>query len=278
LEEVLWKIYESGNPWGEPKSARQKWSDGLNLKDALQGVEVLLYTGCASSYDPRLQHVARSIASILKSAGVNFGVLKSEEKCCGDAVYQAGEEAYLEELVTGNIGTFAKTGASMVVSISPHCFNMFRAVYPKYGAKFRSVHYTELFAELLDSGKLALEQPFEAGVTYHDPCYLSRYHAIQEPPRKLLESVKGVELLEMENSKDNTLCCGGGGGRVFQENQNGRLSDVRVKEASATGAGILATACPYCIQNFEDSSKTTGTNIRVFDVAELIAKSVRAMA
>lgn len=276
LEEVLWKIYESGNPWGEPKNARTKWTEGLRIKDALEGVEVLLYTGCASSYDPRLQKVARAVASILKVAGVDFGVLKAEEKCCGDAVYQSGEDAYLEELVSGNVAAFSKTKASVVVSISPHCFNMFKTVYPKYGATFRAAHYTEFIGELLDAGKIKLNHPVESAVTYHDPCYLSRYHGIEEPPRKLLESVKGLKLVEMTNSRENTLCCGGGGGRVFQESEGERLSNIRVREAAETGAEILATSCPYCIQNFEDSVKNEEKSMRVSDVAEVISASLRS--
>jgi Fe-S oxidoreductase len=275
LEEVLWKVYENGNPWGESKAARAKWAEGLNIKDATNGVDVLLYTGCASSYDPRLQKVAKAVATILKAADIDFGVLKTQEKCCGDAVYQSGEDAYLEELVTENIATFSKTKASVVVSISPHCFNMLKTVYPKYGATFRAVHYTELVSELVDAGKLKLGRSFESTVTYHDPCYLSRYHGIQEPPRKLLESIKGLILLEMANSKENTLCCGGGGGRVFQESDGERLSNIRVREAAETGAQTLATSCPYCIQNFEDSVKNEGKNMQVSDVAELIALSMR---
>jgi Fe-S oxidoreductase len=273
LEEILWKIYENGNPWGENRSARTKWAEALNVKDALNGVDVLLYVGCASSYDPRLQNVAKAVASLLKSAQVDFGVLKTEEKCCGDAVYQSGEEGYLEELVAENIATFSKSKASVVVSISPHCFNMFKTVYPKFGATFRAVHYTELLTDLLDTGKLKLSQPVEDNVTYHDPCYLSRYHGIQEQPRKILESIKGIELLEMSNSRDNTLCCGGGGGHMFLEEDGERLSNVRVREAADTGAQTLATSCPFCIQNFEDSIKTAGNGLRVLDVAELLAKS-----
>jgi len=152
---------------------------------------------------------------------------------------------------------------------------MFKTIYPKYGADFRAVHYTELVAELLDSGKLKLVQPVEGEVTYHDPCYLSRYHGIQEQPRKILESIKGVKLLEMEDSKENTLCCGGGGGRIFQETEGERLSNLRIREAEKSGAHILATSCPYCIQNFEDSVKTEEKSLQISDVAELLALSLR---
>jgi len=277
LEQVLWKIYQSGNPWGENRLNRAKWTEGLNVKDALNGVDVLLYAGCASSYDPRLQSVAKAVASLLKAADIDFGVLKTQEKCCGDAVYQSGEEAYLEELVADNIAAFSKTKASVVVTISPHCLNMFKSVYPKYGGTFRAVHYTELLTDLLDVGKLKLVQPVEDAVTYHDPCYLSRYQGIQEQPRKILESIKGLELIEMKNSRNNTLCCGGGGGHMFVETNGERLSNIRVKEAVETGAQALATSCPYCIQNLEDSVKTTGKDLRVFDVAELMAKSVKSV-
>ena len=275
LEEVLWKVYENGNPWGENKGTRAKWTEGLNIKDAFEGVDVLLYTGCASSYDPRLQNVAKAISSLLKAADVDFGVLKTQEKCCGDAVYQSGEEGYLEELITENVNTFTKTKASVVVSISPHCFNMFKTHYPKYGANFRAVHSTEFLAELIDAGKLKVTQSLNGQVTYHDPCYLSRYHGIREQPRKILESIRGIDLVEMRNSGENTLCCGSGGGHAFMETDGERLSDVRVKEARNTGAQTLATSCPYCIQNFEDSVKTVGNGLRVMDVAELLAKAAR---
>ena len=277
LEEVLWKIYENGNPWGENKAIRAKWTEGLNVKDALNGVEVLLYAGCASSYDPRLQNVSKAVTSLLKAANIDFGVLKTQEKCCGDAVYQSGEEGYLEELITENVAAFSKTGASVVVSISPHCLNMFKTIYPKYGASFRAVHYTELLADLLDAGKLKLTQPIEDTVTYHDPCYLSRYHGIQEQPRRILESIKGIELLEMTNSRNNALCCGAGGGHMFLEADGQRLSDIRIREAAETGAQTLATSCPYCVQSFEDSIKTTGNSLRVSDVAELMAKSLKSV-
>jgi len=235
---------------------------------------VLLYVGCATSYDSRLQRIAQSVVRALKLTHVNFGVLKTQENCCGDAVYQSGEDAYLEDLITGNIATFSKTKASTVVTISPHCYNIFKTLYPRYGGNFRTAHYTEVLVELLDSGKLELTQPVHGVVTYHDPCYLSRYHDIEEPPRKLLESIGGVRLVEMLNRKENTLCCGGGGGRVFQEWDGERLSNVRVREAGETGATVLATSCPYCIQNFEDSTKIVGSDLRVLDVAELVSQAI----
>jgi Fe-S oxidoreductase len=274
LEEAVWKVYENGNPWGESRTSRGRWTDGLEIKDALEGVSALLYTGCISSYDPRLQRTAKALSSILKKADIDFGVLKTEEKCCGEAVYQSGEEGYLEELIVENIETFSKTNASVVLSISPHCFNMFKTIYPKYGATFKVLHYTELLAELLDTGKLRLKHPLELEVTYHDPCYLSRYHGIEEQPRRVLQSIKGIELHEMRNVRGNTLCCGGGGGRIFQETEDERLSNLRVREAAETGAQILATSCPYCIQNFEDSIKTQEKRMEVYDVAELVALSI----
>lgn len=274
LVEVLWNIYKYGNQWGEIRTSRGTWTEGLDIKNALDGVDVLLYTGCIWSQDPRMQRLAKAVSSLLKAADIDFGILKTEEQCCGDAVYQTGDEGYLDKLIMENIANFRKTKASVVVSLSPHCFNMLKTIYPKYGATFRAVHHTELLAELLDAGKLRLKHPVEGGVTYHDPCYLSRYHGIQEQPRKLLESIKGVELLEMGNRKQNALCCGGGGNRIFQGTDGERLSNFRVAEAEETGAQTLATSCPYCIQNFEDSIRISGKSMQVSDVAELLALAI----
>lgn len=274
LEESVWNTYQKGNPFGENKTSRARWTEGLDIKDAFDGVEVLLYVGCISSYDPRLQKTAKAVSTILKAAHVDFGVLKTQEKCCGDTVYQSGEQDFLGDLIAENIANFTKTKASVVVSISPHCFNMFKTIYPKYGAAFRAVHYTEFLAEMLDAGKLKLDTPVELNVTYHDPCYLSRYHGIQEQPRKLLESIKGLQLFEMKNRKENALCCGGGGGRAFQETGGERLSDIRVKDAAETRAQTIATCCPYCIQNLEVGIRTRSVGMRVSDVAELVARSL----
>jgi Fe-S oxidoreductase len=273
LLEASLGVYRNGGHWGESITSRRTWIEGLSIKDALDGVEILLYTGCIPLQDPKLRRVVQAVSTILKAAHIDFGVLKTE-KCCGDTIYQTGEQIYLEQLVKENIASFSKTKASVVVTISPHCSHMFKTIYPRYGATFRGIHYTELLVELLDSGRLRFERQVRQKVTYHDPCYLSRYDGIQEQPRKLLESIKGVELVEMRNTKDNALCCGGGGGRIFQGTNGERLSNILVREAAETGAQTIATCCPYCIQNLGDSIRIRGNDIEIYDLAELIAKGV----
>lgn len=266
LEKAMWGIYDNGNPWGGQKSERSKWADGLGVKDASNGAKVILYIGCISSFDQRLQAVARDMVAILNAANVDFGILR-DEKCCGDVVYSAGEEGFLEELAVENIKKFGETGAERIVSISPHCFNMFRNVYPKFGSMQESLHYTELLAELIDNGKLKLRRE-KGEVTYHDPCYLGRYNGIYDEPRKVLESA-GMKLREMEDSGRFAMCCGGGGGKMWLEGGE-RISVRRVEQASSTGAPQIATSCPYCIQNFEDSVKVIGAKMPVRDVAEIV--------
>lgn len=277
LEAALWSVYENGNPWSGRKKERGKWAEGLSLKDAQKGVKVLLYVGCAASFDRRLQKVAKAVASILQAAKVDFGILGAEETCCGDVVRNIGESEFLRELVEGNIQSFNKTGAETVIAISPHCSNMFKNVYPRFGAKFAAEHYAEYIHRLLDDDKIRPVQTLSASVTYHDPCYLGRYDGVYEAPRKILESIPGVKLVEMSDNKENALCCGGGGGRMWLETEaHERFSNLRVDQAAQTGAELLATSCPYCIQNFEDSVRTKRLEaMKIHDISELMLQSIK---
>jgi len=282
LETALWGVYEDANPWSGKKPDRAKWAQGLTVKVG-KPAKYLLYVGCAASFDPRLQRVARSLASIMTKADVDFSILGSAESCCGDVVYQMGEEGFLEELVHGNIQTFAKSGAEAIIAISPHCYNMFKSIYPKYdesgrdggGSMLPALHYTEFLAGLLEKGSLGMGRvDGDATVTYHDPCYLGRYHGIYEEPRKLLDSIPGVKIAEIDDNKANALCCGGGGGRMWVESEDERPSMRRVKQAAETGASQMVTSCPYCIQNFEDSARTAGISLGIMDVSEVIAHAL----
>ena len=280
LEQALWAIYEQGNPYGGKKNERAKWAEGLNLPVLGANSKAsgyVLYTGCASSYDPRLQNVARSVAETLQKSGAKVSILGENESCCGDVVYQIGEEGFLEELVQKNLAIFNDTGVETLVTVSPHCLNMFKNVYPHYGKTPNVVHYTEVLSQLIDGGKVKTknngEEKFVA--TYHDPCYLGRYYGIYEEPRKILESIPGIALTEMRDNKDNSLCCGGGGGQMFNENEaTPKTSGERVSQAASTNSSVLATACPYCIQNFEDAAKTKGLKLEVRDVSELLNRSL----
>ncbi|MEM4314975.1 MAG: (Fe-S)-binding protein [Nitrososphaerota archaeon] len=275
LTQSLWKIYEEGNPWGYSSRMRGRWLNGLDAGIVKKRSETLLYVGCTSSYDIRLQRTATAIAKLLLKTGVDFTVLGDGEKCCGDPVYISGETDFLEELVNENIAKFNSLGVRRIVTISPHCYLMFRDIYPKYGGAYETLHYTQYLTDLIDAGKLSIDARLEKRATYHDPCYLGRYAKIYEQPRKLIENIKGLSFEEMSLAKELALCCGGGGGRILMESKpEERPSNIRIKQAAETGADILVTSCPYCIINFEDSAKTQKTPIKVMDVAELLQTAV----
>lgn len=273
LERLLWGTLEDGNPWGGAPGERARWARDLEVPRAGPGREVLLYVGCAVSYDPRLQRLARAACRLLEAAGVSYGILGEAEACCGDSVMAAGEDAYLEELIQGNIQAFREAGAETVVAISPHCLHMFREVYPRHGAGFEALHVTQLLARLLHRGELRFGSPAQGAVTYHDPCFLGRWAGEYGAPRELLEAA-GFSLREMAASEAEAPCCGGGGGRMWLETDPAeRLANRRVEEARETGAATLATSCPYCIQNFEDAAGA-GEPLPVVDVLEAAARAL----
>jgi Fe-S oxidoreductase len=278
LESALWNVFEEGTGWEGKKSERAKWAAGLNVKVG-KPAKHLLYVGDAASFDPRLQRIAQSLVRVFNAAGVDFAVLGENEKCSGDEVYQIGEDAYLEELAQSNMAAFKSIGAEDIITVSPHSYDMFKTVYPRYGNLPTVFHYTEFLAGLLDGGLVKprhVSDGTDLNVTYHDPCYLGRYNGVFEEPRKLLESIPGVRLSEMGDNRSNALCCGGGGGGMWVEfkGKGERPSQTRVSQAGETGASVMATACPYCVLNFEDGAKTTGSAIKIKDVAEILAGTV----
>ena len=277
LPSLLWSIFWNNNPWSQPPSQRALWAKHLNIPDFdPQEHEVLLYIGCTSSYDQRAQKIAAAITNLLSCAGVKFGYLGDDEPCCGEAALSVGHRGYFDELVAQTAHIFQERGVAKIVTISPHCFDVFQNHYPKFSEEFKPLHYTQFLANLLDSGNLQFEQPVNQLVTFHDPCYLGRINGEYGAPRQILESIPGVELLEMEYSAENGLCCGGGGGRMWLETPPGeRFSDVRIEQAQQTGANLLATACPFCVTCLEDSIKSQPENhMQVLDIAEIAAQAV----
>lgn len=273
LESALWRVYEEGTAWEGRKNERARWADGLDVKVG-KPAKHLLYLDDAASFDPRLQRIAQSLVKIFKATGVDFAILGDKEKSSGDEVYQIGEEGFLEELAASNIESFKSVGADDIITVSPHSNGVFRDVYPRYGTLPPVLHYTEFLSGLLDHDQLKPRQA-DGGdgltVTYHDPCYLGRYGGVYEEPRKLLESVPGVKLNEMDENRSNSLCCGGGGGGMYVESEGTRPSHRRVSQAEESGATVMATACPFCVLNFEDGAKTVGSSIKIRDVAEILA-------
>jgi Fe-S oxidoreductase len=279
LASVLWDVHEDGNPWGQPPSQRFAWAHDLELEPYAAEHEYLLYVGCSASYDARLQNVARALVTVLRAAGVSFGVLGEDEPCCGEAVLALGNEQYLEEIVERNRQQFADAGVRNVVAISPHCFDVFASRYgPDPG--FETHHYTQLLADLIEDGRLSLPGLDAGAVTFQDPCLLGRAHGVYEAPRRVLTAIDGVELREMDENREEGLCCGGGGGRLWIETPaEERFAVLRARDAVATGAQTLATACPACLSCLEDGLKVVGAGeMRVMDVVELAAAALEAAA
>jgi len=266
-----------GNPLGEPLENRVNWAKELNVKTHTKGTELLYFPCCIPAYDPKIQRVAQATANILKEADVDFGILGIKESCCGESVRKAGNEGLFQSLAQSNISAFAEAGVNKIVTTSPHCYHTFKNEYPEFGGNFEVVHFAQYLAELIKQGRLNLTKEVNKRVAYHDPCYLGRHNNIFDEPREILNSIPGIELVEMPNYRENSLCCGGGGGRIWLETKKGeRFSDLRIEQAVEVGASILAVACPYCMLNFEDSVLTLGKGdiIEVRDIAELVQQAI----
>jgi Fe-S oxidoreductase len=236
-------------------------------------MEFLYFVGCYYSYDPRMQKVAVATANILEKAGVDFGILGSRESCCGESIRKTGNEEVYRTLAKDNIKAFIDNGVKKVLVSSPHCYHTFKNEYSEFMVNFEVVHISQLLAELIEAGRLELNGKLGKKVTFHDPCYLGRHNGIYDQPRDVLTSLNGLELVEMPDSRENSLCCGGGGGRIWAETpKEERFSDLRVAQAKKVGADVLATSCPYCISNFEESKLALGEDepLEIKDITEVV--------
>jgi Fe-S oxidoreductase len=276
VKAALESIYRYGNPLTMPRQDRGAWAKDLSVKSISEGAEYLYYVGCTPSYDPRGQQAARALVRALQHAGVDFGILGDQENCCASEVRRLGEAGLFEMMVEGNSEAFKSLGVGKMFTTSPHCFNTFKNDYPKNGMQVQ--HYTQLLAELIEKGALKFAGKFEKAVTYHDPCYLGKHNGVFDEPRAVLKSIPGVKLTEMDRSREKSLCCEGGGGRMWLEGTNPqvRLAQSRVKEALETGAEILATACPFCLLTLDEAVKhlKAEDKIRVMDIAEIAAEAL----
>ncbi|MBA7583997.1 putative iron-sulfur-binding oxidoreductase FadF [subsurface metagenome] len=208
---------------------------------------------------------------------MDFGILGSKEKCCGESVRKAGNEDLFKRLAKENIKTFIDNGVKKILVSSPHCYHTFKNEYTEFKANFEVVHISQYLLELINEGRLKLTKEYKKKVSYHDPCYLGRHNGIYDEPREVLKKVPGLELVEMADSRENALCCGGGGGRIWMETKKGeRLSDIRLEQAIEVGAEVLVTSCPYCIINFKDSQLTLEDSkvIEIKDITEIIREAI----
>lgn len=283
LPTMLWSIYWNENPWSQPPSTRLAWAKDLGLPlFNPQEHEILLYIGCTSSYDPRAQQIARRLVQVLRAAGVSFGVLGEGEPCCGEAALSVGHRPYFAEIAKKTSEVLSASGAQQMVVISPHCYDVFINHYPALGELSLPAprHYTQYLSQLLEQGRLRFEQPLAVTVTYQDPCYLGRHNSEYEAGRRVLSAIPGLALVEMERSRQDGLCCGGGGGRMWLDTPvEQRFSTLRIQQAQSTGAQVLATACPFCAVCLEDSARLAGSHpIQVLDVAEIAALALEQPA
>lgn len=277
IRAVSASLIGEGNPLSEPRKNRAQWAEGLSVKTFAEGMEILYFPGCYFSYDPRLKKVARTTAEILQMAGVDFGILGSKENCCGESIRKTGDEELFRRLARENIKTFIDNGVKKILVSSPHCYHTFKNEYPDFRVNFEIVHMSQFLLELIEQGRLELKNEYKKKITYHDPCYLGRHNGIYQEPRAALQKVSGLELVEMPDTMKDSLCCGGGGGRIWMETPRGqRFSDLRLEQAMGVGAEVLVTSCPYCISNFEDSKLTLDVvdDIEVKDITEVIREAI----
>lgn len=270
-------LYAQGNPFGEERAKRAAWTEGLDVKSFVEEMQVLYFPCCYSSYDPRLKKVARATATILNKAGVDFGILGAEQNCCGESIRKTGDEELFKKLARENIKTFIDHGVNKIVVSSPHCYHAFKNEYSQFHVNFDVVHISQYLFELVNEGRLEFKKDFAKKVTYHDPCYLGRHNGVYDDPRGVLKKISGVEFNELPESRSDSLCCGGGGGRVWMETQKAeRFSDLRIGQALEVGAEVLATSCPYCITMLEDSRKTMDVTekIEVKDITEIVQEVI----
>jgi Fe-S oxidoreductase len=278
IRTVRGSLVGEGNTLGEERAKRADWAKDLSVRPFEEGMEILYFPGCYPSYDPRSKKVAVATATILNKAGVDFGILGTKENCCGESIRKTGDEEVFRRLAKENIKTFIDHGVKKILVTSPHCYHTFKNEYPDFRVNFEVIHMSQFLFGLVKEGKLEFTKEYGKKVTYHDPCYLGRHNGIFDEPREVLKKVPGLELHEMPDCRVDSLCCGGGGGRVWMETQKGqRFSDLRMEQAMGVGAEVLVTACPYCITMFEDSRLTLDLTekIEIKDITEIVQEVIQ---
>jgi Fe-S oxidoreductase len=288
---MLRNLENKGDPWGMGEMRRAEWITELDFEiPVVDGkidpeIEYLFWVGCAGALEDRAKKTTKAIATLLHTAGVKFAVLGPAETCTGDPARRIGNEFVFSMLAQQNVETLNEAGAKKVVASCPHCFNTISREYPQLGGNYEVIHHTQLLARLVAEGRLQPVTPVEEKLTYHDPCFLGRHNKVYTPPREILDAVPGVEATEMHRCKERGFCCGAGGARMWMEERIGkRINTERIEEALALEPDTISTACPYCLVMLGDAvaaKKSSGDapdSLEVVDVAQLLARSVRAAA
>lgn len=269
----------NSNPWGIGAHLRGDWAKDLGIKTLAEdsNVEYLFYVGCSGSFDDRGKKVSIAFAKILQAAGVSFGILGNEEGCCGDSAMRGGNEYLFQSLAQANIALMNGYGVKKIITACPHGYNALKKDYPNFDGKFEVYHHTEIIADLIAQGKIALKNPVEGLFTYHDSCFLGRYNEIYSEPRKILAAIPGMKIVEMERNLSKSFCCGAGGARMWMEEDIGeRINDMRTDQAIAVKADTVAVACPFCLTMISDGIKDRQMTEKMvsLDIAEIVVKSM----
>lgn len=269
----------NSNPWGIGWAARADWAQGSGIKILGDGenADILYWVGCAGSFDDRNKKISQAIVKSLKAAGVDFAILGTEEKCCGDSARRLGNEYLYQMLAEANIETLKGYNVTKIVTACPHCFNTLKNEFPQFGGNFEVIHHSDFLLQLLNDGKLPATKPLEKSIAYHDSCYLGRYNDIYLSPRQIISSIPGMKLRELEKSRERSFCCGAGGGRMWLEEHIGkRINELRTGQIIEQKTDIIATACPYCLTMIEDGlkAKELSESVKTYDIAELVSQSL----
>jgi Fe-S oxidoreductase len=275
VQKALENTFVQRNPWGRSRAKRGAWAEKAGFEVPHVGEtesKRLLFTCCIQAYDPRCMVIPTNVATLLSKGGVEFGVLGEEEACCGNEIRRIGEAGLFEELQEENMAAFKEYGVREIITLSPHCMNTLKKEYGGLGIKVS--HYTEVLAELIADGRLEIGGRYDKKVIYHDPCFLGKQNGIFDQPRSILRAVDGLELLEFTRSRETSLCCEGGGGRMFFEVEGTaqRNADIRVLEAIEKGADVIATSCPFCVMTLEDPAKEKGQTVK--ELSEILMEVI----
>ncbi|HEY9074482.1 MAG TPA: (Fe-S)-binding protein, partial [Desulfobaccales bacterium] len=282
VQTVLRNWETNSNPWGLAFATRGDWAKGMEVKTLAENpeVEYLFYVGCTGSFDERGKKVTAAMVQLLQQAGVSFGILGAEEKCCGETARRIGNEYLFQSMATELAEIINGYGVKKIITTCPHGYNCLKNEYPQFGGNWEVYHHTEFLDRLLKEGRLKPRRRLDKRLTFHDSCYLGRYNGLYEEPRGVLRSIPGLRLEEMERHHNKSFCCGAGGGRMWMEENlgNQKINEARTDQALALSPEIIAVSCPFCTIMLEDGLKARDQEeaVKVCDIAELLAQSLEA--